>query len=124
MSDDTSWYSARILYESLHPQEPDEPRFFEEIVVLIRAMNDEDATRKATSHAKSKEYQYDNTYGNRVEVVFREVLDVREVLGDKVDEFSEVYYHFLNAEEVEQIKRSLEPSSADERWPEPSKTSR
>jgi hypothetical protein len=117
MTDELGWYAVRFLLESLHPGEAEAPRFFEERILVVRADDEDEAREKAVAHARSQEDEYENALGNTVKVVFREVLDVQDILGDDITDLTEVYYHFLNADEVDQIRKSLEPGSADERWP-------
>jgi Domain of unknown function (DUF4288) len=124
---DSWWFSVRVLFESLHPEEPGLARFFEDRIILIRADTGDEARKKATAQGKSAEHSYESAHGDRVDVVFREILDVQDLIGDALQDGAirdgaEIYYQFLNEQEVERVKQSLEPGSADRRWPEPSKT--
>jgi hypothetical protein len=112
------WYAVRLVYESLHPEETETPRFFEEQVILVRSDTEDAAREKAIAHAKGEEHEYKNAYGHTVTVEFLDVLDVHELLDDNIEEFSEVYSHFLNESELAEVRRSLEAGSADDRWPE------
>ena len=117
MTNEAGWYSVRFLLESVFPEEPDSSQFFEERIVIVRAADEDEAREKAVAHARSEEDEYENALGARVTVVFREVLDVKEILSDELADLTEIYYHYLNADEVNQIRKSLAPGSADEAWP-------
>lgn len=115
MSDELSWYAVRFLLENLHPEEPGCSQFFEERIIVVKAADEDAARAKTVEHARSQEHEYQNAFGKPVQVVFREVLDVQDILDGEIADLTEVYYHFLNAEEVDQVRRSLEPGSVDER---------
>jgi len=57
--------------------------------------------------AKAQEHSFTNVYGNNVEWVLREVLDVIELLDDAMKEGAEVYYSFLNEREARQLSAAL-----------------
>ena len=73
MNDELSWYAVRFLLEDLHPDEPGCPQFFEERIVVVKASNEDAACEKAVAHARSEEHEYENAYGKRVQVVFRDL---------------------------------------------------
>jgi hypothetical protein len=41
------WFSARLLFESLHPDEDHSEKIFEDRIVLLEAEDEEEASRKA-----------------------------------------------------------------------------
>lgn len=117
MTNEESWFGVRLVFESLFPGEPGHDRFFEEQIVLVRATDEDSAAEKAKADAVAREHTYLNAYEKPVRVVFGEVLDVFELFDGTPGEFSEVYSNFLNERELTDIRNSLEPGSADRRWP-------
>ena len=124
MTNELGWYGVRFLLESLHPEDANGPQFFEERIVVVRAVDEDEAREKAVAHARSEEHAYEDALGKPVKVAFREILDVQDILAEDIKDLTEVYYHFLNADEVDQLRRSLEPGSADRRWPSRARTAR
>lgn len=112
-----SWYSVRLLFEALHNGKPDPSGFFEDRLILVEADNEEDAIVRATDNAKTMEHEYESAAGQMVHITFREVLDSVELFDDKPKDFTEVYWKFLNKAEVQQVKATLEPGSAERAWP-------
>jgi Domain of unknown function (DUF4288) len=103
------WFSALLVLEATHPDEPPGRPLFEQRIVLVRAATEEDARTKAAARGRAAEHTYVNPYGNRVAWVFREVLHVVELLDDTIADGTEVYHAFLSLDELEQLRRSLEP---------------
>jgi hypothetical protein len=103
----TRWYAAVLLLESLHPEDPGSRKLFQLQVRLVRARSDEAAWDRANTIAKAQEHSYANVYGNTVEWVLREVIDVIELLDDAMKEGAEVYYSFLTEREARQLSTAL-----------------
>ena len=102
------WFAARLLSEGMHPDEPNAPTLFEESIVLLRARDTAEATRRAGEIGAKAETQYLNPSGDAVRWTFREVLEVQELLDDEIADGTEVYHALLRAEEVEQRRRATE----------------
>src|SRR6266849_192950 len=101
------WYAAVLLLESVHPEKPGTRKLFELQVRLVRARSDQAAWDRANDIAKAQEHSFTNVYGNNVEWILREVLDVIELLDDAMKEGAEVYYSFLNEREARQLSAAL-----------------
>ena len=103
----TRWYAAVLLLESLHPEDPGSRKLFQLQVRLVRARSDEAAWDRANTIAKAHEHSFANVYGNTVEWVLREVIDVIELLDDAMKKGAEVYYSFLTERETRQLGTAL-----------------
>lgn len=108
MTDDSSWFGARILLAAEHPDEAAADTLFEERIVLIRAATDEAAREKAVRLGKAAEEAYENPDGKTVKWGFREVLDVKPLFDDVIGDGSEVYYSLLAEHDVEPLRRALQ----------------
>lgn len=103
------WYSARLLYESVH-EDREEALFEEKIVVFKCADRDQVLVRLGTIAAEN-EVSYDNVFGNRVDWTFREVLEVQELFGEDITEGTEVFFRFWtnpDSRDFENMRRTHE----------------
>lgn len=103
------WFSARLLIEALNPEERVKEKLFEDRIVLVRAVSDADALRRAKKFGKEAQHQYKNVHGKKVIWKFRKVMDVVELLDDPLKEGSEVYYSLLNKTQLNSLRRTLDP---------------
>jgi hypothetical protein len=101
------WFAARLLAEILHPTEPNAVTLFEESVVLVRARDSAEASRRAKEIGSKAETEYLNPDGDSVHWAFREVLEVQELLDDEIADGTEVYRALLRADEVEERRRAM-----------------
>jgi len=97
-----TWYSARLLFESLHRLSK-EPPFFEEKWAVFRAASHDDAATKVKKVGKKFEHAYENAKGNMVHVKFREVLEVQEILDDQIRDGTEVFFRFWSKPTLQQL---------------------
>lgn len=88
-------FSVRLLFHSTHI--PDTTgSFYEESIVLIRGINEEDVNNKALKYYKP--WIYDNADNGTTTVTLVRVLDVFEIIDEINDpsvDFKEVYSEFL-----------------------------
>jgi hypothetical protein len=106
----TRWFAARILSEALHPNDANDAppeALFEETIVLLRARNAREAVRRAHELGAGAEHEYENALGGVVRWVFREVLEVQELLDDEIADGTEVYYTFLDRRQLDERRRAL-----------------
>jgi hypothetical protein len=109
MSDEYSWFGARLLFES--PVAGGDS-LFEERVLLIKSDGGmPGAEKKAVALGRASDEKYKNPDGEMVKWTFRELLDLVQLNDAEIGEGAEVYYHFLKPEEVEGIRESLKPGS-------------
>ncbi len=93
-----------MIFESVHPNPDGDEALFEDRIILVRAVDEEDAERKAASAGKKAEHEYRNVYGDTVVWAFREVLDVVPIYDSDLAHGSEVYSHLIRSHEVEQLR--------------------
>jgi hypothetical protein len=105
-----TWYGARLIFEAVHPTEPALASVFEERIILVQAPTEAEARRKAETYGRAEQDSYRNGYGDPVDWVFREVLDLTELLHKEFHDLSEVFYCFLDAHQVAALR---EPTSLD-----------
>jgi uncharacterized protein DUF4288 len=101
------WFGVRILFESNHPEERKVSPLFEEQVILVRARTEAEARKRARQLGRAAQQTYQNVYGKKVRWVLRDILDVVELFDSVLREASEVYFNFLKAREVKQVRRML-----------------
>jgi Domain of unknown function (DUF4288) len=109
MSKNDRWFAVRLLFESQHPEEPDVESLFEDRIVLVRAESEEKARLKAEEYGRSEDSEYKNMYEKTVVVTFTEVLDLKDVDADKIVDLTEIYHHFLTPDELQHVRRALQP---------------
>ena len=106
MSGKFPWFAARLLYEACIEDEG--PSLFEERIVVLRSNNGvEAAEKKAQKLGKAASDEYQNGAGESVAWRFKEVLEVVQLNQSSIEDGTEVYHHYLNADEVENMRQSL-----------------
>lgn len=98
------WYSARLLYESVSydfpagyepPAESAEFKaLFEDSLVVFKVEGDEDVIAKLKVIALGKEDDYEAAAGNRVKWVFREILEIQDIMSIDINDGTEVYFRW------------------------------
>jgi hypothetical protein len=106
----SGWYGARLIFEAVLEGVPSAESTYEERIILVSAASESEARRKAEAFARAEEHGYENTEGNHVEWVFREVLDLASLLDEDFRDGAEVFFSFLNARQVAVLR---EPSFTD-----------
>lgn len=91
-----SWYSARLLFESVHdPPDPKPHPLFEESIVVFQADDRDGVQARLPELARSGEVEYEAIAGNQVRWVFREVLEVQEIMTNEgLVDGTEVYFRW------------------------------
>ncbi|MEU5421330.1 DUF4288 domain-containing protein [Streptomyces sp. NPDC001407] len=106
-----STYVAVLLCESSAGTEGRTP-LFQESFVLLTAEDEAEARAKAEAHGKGLETSYENEAGELITWRLRHVVDVSEVLDERLADGSELYArHFRNYAAY----RSFEPLLSGER---------
>jgi hypothetical protein len=103
------WYSARLLYESVH--EDREEALFEEKIVVFQCPDRDQVPVRLEAIAAENEVSYDNVFGNRVDWQFREVLEVQELFGEGIADGAEVFFRFWtnpDSRDFEDMRRTQE----------------
>jgi hypothetical protein len=104
-----SWFSARLLFESRHPDETDVEKVFEDRIVLLEADDEHEAEREARKLGSKSREEYKNQFGNRVIWEFVELLDLVPLTTEDIAHGSELYSQFLDEQDLAAVRRSLEP---------------
>jgi hypothetical protein len=115
MSMQTEWYGVRLILEALHPEDADGERLFEERIILVRAVSKEEARERGQKFGEAAQMEYTNANGNRVLWVLRQVIDVTPILDKTIGDGCEIYYSFLDEEQVRCLYEAfrLDSSVAD-----------
>lgn len=108
-----TWYSGRLLFERVFDDtaKANAEAFFEEKLVVFRCEETGYIVDKLTALAKKQEEDFDNDEGNRVRWLFREILEVQEILAYEIGDGTEVWYrhwHDPGAHDLENIRRTHE----------------
>lgn len=106
------WYSARLLYEMIALDErKDHEPFFEEKLIALQCAQPEDIGARLAVVSQRDESEYENSAGYLVRWVFREVLEVQEVMADTIADGTEVFFRFWTnptEQEFEVMRRTHE----------------
>ena len=101
------WYAARLIYASVKHGTPDPSIFeemsqeelgqdtFEEVVMLIRAEDDDSALREAQFLGAASEHSYVNKYRETVDWKLVSITEVKELLSDDLKHGTQVFSRFF-----------------------------
>ena len=102
------WYTASILYESVHNQKVKEDDIWEEQIVLILAESESDAMAKAEMIGKRGEERYLSATNEKVRWTFRCVQSTYGLLDEELKHGTEVFSRFLRSSEARSLLTPLE----------------
>ncbi len=95
------WFSVKVLFESVHSDAEsmdDREKLFEESIIVLQANSADQAQERAKQHADQMQHGYRVLSGDWVEWQFVRVLDVFELIEDRVTDGVEVYARFIVAQ--------------------------
>jgi len=69
-------------------------QFLEHAFILLRAADDQSASKKALSLARKKQHSYLNAKRERVKWVLEKVVKIKEIFDRRLQEGTEVFYWF------------------------------
>jgi hypothetical protein len=95
------WFAVNLLFESIHPDHPENEFLWEERIILVRADTEEQARREGERLGKCEEQEYTAATGDLVRWVFRQVESVRAI--ETLDHGTELFSRFLSRQEVESL---------------------
>lgn len=105
MSKDWEWYAIKTLYECIisgepdpemmNENSPDNHKMFEESILLVKAPSIDLAKAFGEQEARKQQHDYLNTYGEKVEWKFVELIDCVWLSAPKIQIGTEVYARFL-----------------------------
>ena len=107
-----SWYSARLLFESVL-KKGRKQRLFEEKWIVCKSQSRTKLLSKLATLAIAHEHTYQNAEGDWVEIKFREVLEAQEVLDSQIKDGTEVFFRFWHnptAKELRCLRETHEPA--------------
>jgi hypothetical protein len=95
------WFAVNLLFESLHPDHPENEFLWEERIVLVRVETEEEARRQGELIGKAEENEYTAANGDLVRWVFRQVESVCAI--ETLEHGAELFSRFLSKQEVESL---------------------
>lgn len=107
-----SWYSAKLLFESVHPDEPasdEQEKLFEESIIIMQADSVDKASESAKEYAIRMQHGYESVSGGWVEWRFIRLLGVFEIMvEEKLADGVEVYARFIFAGSRDTVQGVIE----------------
>ena len=100
-----SWFGARLLFECVVDPDTDaDDATFEDRIILVQAVDEQEAERKAASAGKKAEHSYKNQFGDTVVWTFREMLDVVPMYDSDLVHGTEIYSSLIGRNEAEKLR--------------------
>jgi hypothetical protein len=90
------WFAASILYERVGTDEALTDELWQESIVLLDALDAEEAADKARDIGSSRSVAYDAVEGGRVRWEFRRVAGVDDILNAMFAHGTEVFSRFIS----------------------------
>jgi len=97
------WFSASLLFKSIHNGLPEDDCLWEESIVLLQADSRDEAQKQAESLGKAEEHEYVSATGDLVRWTFQTVETLYEILDGPPGHGTEVFSRFLRSREVESL---------------------
>jgi hypothetical protein len=105
--DSKQWFAVRLIMESVRSDPSDGHKLFEDRILLVKARTSDQARQKATTLAKASGHSYRTATGADVAWKFSDVLDVKSLLDETIEDGSEIYYAFLHQDELDAVREFL-----------------
>jgi hypothetical protein len=102
-----AWYSTVLFFESIHVPPESGESIWEERTVLIEAVDDEEARKRAAEYGKTEEHSYPNSYGVMVNWKFDSIDRLTRLDASEFGHGLEISSRFLTQSEVVSQKRSF-----------------
>jgi hypothetical protein len=87
----STWYSAKLLFESAINGKRQEQPLCEESIRVLLEENEESARTKAEHIGRSAEHEYQNDAGETVSWRFVSVLEVQDLSAASLEDGAEVF---------------------------------
>jgi hypothetical protein len=87
----STWYSAKLLFESAIDGEAREQPLCEESIRILLEENEESARAKAEAIGRGAEHEYQNDAGEIVSWRFVSVLEVQDLSAASLEDGTEVF---------------------------------
>lgn len=89
------WYTTECLFRSVLDGGRKRAQHLERRCFLLRATNEQSATKKAQDLARKKQHSYLNSDGEKVEWVLEKVVDTKEIFDKRLVEGTEVFHEYV-----------------------------
>lgn len=91
------WFIARLLFKADVKSRLRRKKILcEESFILISALTEPEARLKAKRFAKASQHSYRNVYKEKVSWKFVELLELQEIISEKLGDGVEVYYRLFH----------------------------
>jgi hypothetical protein len=101
------WYSAALLFQSVHNKCPTQNDIWELQIIVIQALSEDTAMKIANEIGKQREHEYISATGDLVQWVFRQIESLTQLSGD-IEHGTEIYSRFLRTSDVERLLTPFE----------------
>jgi hypothetical protein len=98
------WFAVRYAAERVLD---DAEGLYEDSILLIKAEGEAAAREKGEAAARRSNHEYANSVGEDVQWEFREILDVKQLFDDEIQDGSEIYYAFLTRTQLKSVRAAL-----------------
>ena len=95
------WYVVNLLFQSVHPEHPENESLWEERLFLVRAASEDEARSHGEQIGKSEEHEYIAGNGDQVRWTFRQIESISAI--ETLDHGIELFSRFLSNSEVESL---------------------
>jgi hypothetical protein len=101
------WFGASLLYRSSEPLDERGTHLYEERIILLEAIDEGEAWKKANERGPLLEEEYTNAEGRRVTWAFERAIEVKEIIEDQLGDGVEVFNRFLSEDEARNLTSSI-----------------
>jgi hypothetical protein len=101
------WFGVSLLYKSSEPLDERGTYLYEERIIVLEAIDEEEAGKKANERGPSLEEEYVNAEGRRVTWTFERAVEVKAIIEEQLGDGVEVFNRFLREDEVRNLTSSI-----------------
>jgi uncharacterized protein DUF4288 len=101
------WFGASLLYRSSEPLDEQGTQLYEERLIILEAIDEGEAWKKAHKRGLLLEEEYTNAEGRRVTWTFERAVEIKEIIEDQLGDGVEVFSRFLCEDEVRNLTSSI-----------------
>lgn len=94
------WYSASLLFESVHGGQSLPDALWEERIILVKANSEDEARRQADQLGKAEEHAYTSAEGDQVQWAYRRIERICAIDAATLQSGTELFCRFLRGSEV------------------------
>ncbi len=106
------WYTASLLFESVHDGHSETDGLWEESLILVEAESEAAARSQAQALGTAAEHDYTSATGDHVQWKFRRVESVCAINATTLEHGTELFSRFLKASEVKSLATPFNDASA------------